>query len=145
MLSFERSLRLSVVISTTALEPAGITTPFDPMTGSAICAVKRSPTELVFVQTLCPEESDISEPADTVPSARSDPRGSVVTVLPLDVTALSPASGAAGAALGADAGRTTVLRTGGGAAARARTLGAGSTSTTAGTGSASTGTSCSCG
>src|SRR5690348_5731407 len=79
------SLRESDVISSTAVAPAGITTPFDAVTASVSVAVMRSPTVLVFVQTFCPERSDRLVPADTTPtfpSTRPVVAGPVVTVLP---------------------------------------------------------------
>src|SRR5882757_5774338 len=85
-LSLAFSLRLSSVTSTTAVAPAGITAPFDPVTALVKLALKRSPTWLVLVQTLEPAARLRVAPAGIVPTFAAVPALLRVTVLPLDVT-----------------------------------------------------------
>src|SRR5882757_220755 len=85
-LSLAFSLRLSSVTSTTAVAPAGITAPFDPVTALVKLALKRSPTWLVLVQTLEPAARLSVAPAGIVPTLAAVPALLRVTVLPLDVT-----------------------------------------------------------
>jgi len=96
---------LSSVISIVAVAPAGIVAPFDPVTDSDTVALKRCPTRFVFVQTREFDARLSVEPAEMVPTARSDPPPVFrVTVLPLDVVDEVGA--------GAGAGRTGVRTTG---------------------------------
>ncbi len=129
-------LRCSEVIDTTAVAPTGITVPFAPITGSAICAVKRSPTLLVLVQMRWPAASEISDPDDTTPRGCSDPRSLTRSVLPVAVTWTAGVSGGAGAGFVVTRGAgffTTAAVTrrgaGAGAAAGSETMGAGSAAT----------------
>src|SRR5438270_3955723 len=85
-LSLAFSLRLSSVTSTVAVDPAGITAPFDPTTASVTEALKRSPTLLVLVQTFEPDARFSVAPAGIVPTLAAVPPVLRVTVLPLDVT-----------------------------------------------------------
>src|SRR5688572_21289643 len=85
MLSWAFSLFLSDVTSMTAVAPAGITAPFEPVTASVVVAVNRSPTLFVFVQTFDVERSVSCVPAAMVPSVPSEPFVPGVTVLPLAV------------------------------------------------------------
>src|ERR1700682_5373243 len=86
-LSFAFSLRFSSVTSTSAVAPAGITAPFEPVIELVTVAVKWSPTLLVLVQTFEPDVRLSVEPAAIVsvfaPAAFP---GVPVTVFPLDVT-----------------------------------------------------------
>src|SRR6202162_4907990 len=86
MLSLAFSLRLRSVTSTTAVAPAGITAPFEPVTALVTLALKRSPTWLVFVQTLEPDARLSVAPAGIVPNLAPVPALLRVTVLPLEVT-----------------------------------------------------------
>jgi hypothetical protein len=83
--SFAFSLRLSSVISTVAVAPAGITAPLEPVTELLTVALNRCPTRFVFVQIREFEVRLISEPAGIVPRPRSEPDVPRVTVLPLAV------------------------------------------------------------
>src|SRR5919202_4940655 len=78
------SLFLRPTPSTTAVAPAGMTAPFEPVTASVTVAVKRSPTLFVFVQMREPERRLIVAPAGMRPVvlSRVPP---LVTVLPLGV------------------------------------------------------------
>jgi hypothetical protein len=67
MFVFESTLRFSSVTSIETLDPAGNVTPLVPVTLSVRLAVKRSPTLLVFVQTLLPEASASDVPDAIVP------------------------------------------------------------------------------
>jgi len=129
------------VMETTAVAPTGITVPFAPITGSAISAVNRSPTLLVFVQMRWPAASDISDPVETTPSLPSDPLSVTRSVLPLAVVRTVGAAGAgAGAGLDAVVVLFGVVRLTTGATVR-RGAGAGSGSDAIGCGSLVTGTS----
>src|SRR5687767_12048226 len=104
MLSPARALLFSDEIETTALAPAGMTVPFAPITAFEICALNLSPILFVLVHTRSPAASEISEPAEIVPIARSVPPGAVVSVLPLSVMRVEGVSvsiGAGGAGRGA--------------------------------------------
>lgn len=87
ILSLAFSLRLSVVAVIVTVAPAGIVTPFEPLTGEATVAVTRSPTFVLFVQTRDVECSVSSVPAAIVPAAPPPvpPVVPRVTVLPLEV------------------------------------------------------------
>ena len=102
--SFAFSLRLSWVISTVAVAPAGMLAPFDPVTVLLTVALNRCPTLCVLVHTRELDERLISEPAGMLPSARSEPDEPLVTVLPLAVVV-----GAAGARVVVLGGVRTVV------------------------------------
>src|SRR6185437_530705 len=130
-------LRPSDVTSSTAVAPAGITTPLDPDTASASVAVMRSPTLLVLVQTRCPELSERLVPAETtptVPSVLPPVEGALTTVLPEGVVT---GAGARVSGDGAGAG----LRGGGATATRRFST----TAARGGAGGGVVGTSLSCG
>ena len=96
MLSFAFSLLLSFVTSITAVAPAGITAPLLPVTGSLSVAVKRSPTLLVFVQTLDVDASVSVVPDAIAPTLPAELFSPGVTVLPDGVR-----GGVAGSGVGA--------------------------------------------
>src|SRR5689334_1557037 len=104
MLSFAFSLLLSFVTSMTALAPAGIVTPFVPVTGSLSVATNRSPTLFVFVQTFDVDASVSDVPDATMPTLPPAFFSPVVTVLPLGVRT-GAGSGAGVGVLGRVAGR----------------------------------------
>jgi hypothetical protein len=129
------------VTSSTAVAPAGITTPLDPDTASARVAVMRSPTLLVLVQTRCPELSERLVPAETtptVPSVLPPVEGALTTVLPEGVVT---GAGARVTGDGAGAGAGVRLRGGGATATRRFST----TAARGGAGGGVVGTSLSCG
>jgi hypothetical protein len=95
MLSFAFSLLFSFVTSITAVAPAGITAPLEPVTASFSVAEKRSPTLFVFVQTLEPDASVSVVPDAIEPTLPPELFSPAVTVLPDGVR-----GGAAGSGLG---------------------------------------------
>src|SRR5688500_6493605 len=82
--SFAFSLRLSFVIVSVTVDPAGIDTPLEPATASFTVAVSLSPTLCVFVQISLLARTLSALPAAIVPVRAAVPDG-VVLVLPLAV------------------------------------------------------------
>jgi len=105
MLSFAFSLLLSFVTSITAVAPAGITAPLDPVTASFNVAEKRSPTLFVFVQTLELDASVSVVPDAIAPTLPPELFSPDVTVFPDGVRAGAVDSGFAAGAVGFGAGR----------------------------------------
>src|SRR6185312_12343005 len=108
--------------------PAGMTTPFDPVTASSSVAVMRSPTVLVLVHTRCPARSDNPVPAATTPTFPSvlpvvvlDP---LTTVLPDGVMT---AAGCSRTGVGGGGGAGGVRFTGASATCLAAGFGVGAT------------------
>src|SRR5689334_7222367 len=105
MLSFAFSLLLSFVTSITAVAPAGITAPLDPVTGSFNVAEKRSPTLFVFVQTFELDASVSVVPDAMEPTLPPELFSPLVTVFPDGVRAGAVDSGLVAGVVGFGAGR----------------------------------------
>src|SRR4030095_6980901 len=105
MLSFAFSLRFSFVTSSTAVAPAGITAPLEPVTASFNVAENRSPTLFVFVQIFDADASVSAVPDAIEPTLPPEVFSPVVTVLPDGVRGGVVGAGVGAGVLGRVAGR----------------------------------------
>src|SRR3954467_9191599 len=105
MLSFAFSLLLSFVTSITAVAPAGITAPLEPVTGSFNVAEQRPPPLFLFVQTFADDASVSAVPDAIAPTLPPELFSPAVTALPDGVRGGVVGAGLAAGVVGLGAGR----------------------------------------